>query len=170
MLSKKMQDVLNKQINEEIFSAYLYLSMSSHFQNEGLQGFANWMYVQYQEEITHAMKFLNYINERNGKVILKAIKEPQHNWASPTKAISDALKHEEHITSTIYNLVTLADKEKDYATKSMLQWYVDEQVEEEANAHQILDNLKLVGTSKDALLMLDRELGQRTFVDETAKK
>ena len=170
MLSKKMQDAINKQINEEIFSAYLYLSMSSHFKSVNLQGFANWMYVQYQEEMTHAMKFLNYINERNGKVVLKAIKEPQHSWTSPTTAIADALKHEEYITSTIYNLVTLTDKEKDYATKSMLQWYIDEQVEEEANAQKILDDLKLLGPSKDGLMILDRELGQRTFVDETAKK
>jgi len=170
MLSKKMQDAINKQINEEIFSAYLYLSMSSDFTNKGLQGFANWMYVQYQEEITHAIKFLNYINERNGKVVLKAIKEPQHSWTSPTKAIEDSLKHEEYITSKIHDLVTLAEKEKDYATKSMLQWYIDEQVEEEANAHKILDNLKLLGSSKDGLMILDRELGQRIFVDATTKK
>jgi ferritin len=170
MLSKKMLDAINKQINEEIFSAYLYLSMSSHFQNISLQGFANWMYVQYQEEMTHAMKFLNYINERNGKVVLKTIKEPQHSWTSPTTAIADALKHEEYITSKIYDLVNLAEKEKDYATKSMLQWYIDEQVEEEANAQKILDSLKLIGSSKDSLLMLDRELGQRVFVDETIAK
>ncbi len=163
MIDKDVEEELNKQINEEMYSAYLYLSMSAYFENIGLKGFANWMYVQYQEEMGHAMKFYRYVQERGGKVRLYAIKEPPHEWKSPLDAFEQTLKHEKHITECINNLVDLAEKKKDRATFNLLQWYIDEQVEEEANDEEIIAQLKLIGDNGQGLLMLDRELGQRTY-------
>jgi ferritin len=169
MLSKKLEKTINEQINEELFSAYIYLSMSAWFETQNLKGFANWMYIQYQEEVTHAMKFFRYINERGGQVILEAVQKPETDWKNPFLAFEETLKHEKHITSKINNLVTIARVEKDYATESFLAWYVDEQVEEEANAMEILAQLKMIGESKTGLLMLDKELSTRVFVDATKK-
>ncbi len=163
MLKQKIEKSFNEQITEELFSSYLYLSMSAYFQSVNLPGFANWMRVQAQEELMHAMKFYDYINERRGRVLLKEIKTPQHEWKSPLEIFEDALKHEEYITEKINNLVDLSIKEKDHASNIFLQWFVNEQVEEEASADDIINRLKLVGDSKGGLFMLDRELGTRVF-------
>ncbi len=164
MIDKEIEEAINKQINEELYSSYLYLSMSAYFENIGLRGFANWMYVQYQEEKDHAMKFYRYLIERGGRVKLYAIKEPPHEWDSPLHAFEETLKHEKHITECINNLVDLAEKKKDRATFNLLQWYVDEQVEEEANDEEIIQMLKMIGDQGHGLLMLDRELASRTYV------
>ena len=159
MLGKKMEQALNDQINEEYFSSYLYLSMAAYFEAENLPGFARWMQLQSQEELEHAMKFFAYINERGGRVTLKAIKTPEKSWKSPLEVFQAAYKHEQHITGCINKLVDQAVKEKDHATNSMLKWFVDEQVEEEANASAIVEKLKLAKGATGALFMLDRELG-----------
>jgi len=168
-ISKKMQTAINEQINAEIYSAYMYLGMSTHFQTNGLPGFANWMYVQWQEELTHAMKFLKYVEERGGKVELKQIDCPPQDWKSSLQIMQASLKHEQHVTSLINKLVELSLEEKDYATHNMLQWYISEQVEEEANVSAIIDELEMVGDNKQGFLMIDRELRGRAFVDETKK-
>lgn len=167
VINEKMQNAINEQINAEIYSAYMYLSMSAYFQTQGLQGFANWMYIQWQEEMTHAMKFFNYIHERGGKITLKEIKQPPHAWSSALEVMEASLEHEQLVTSLINNLVDISLKEKDYATNNMLQWYVKEQVEEEDNVSTIIDELKMIGDNKHGLLMLDKELRGRTFTDET---
>ncbi len=169
MITKKVEDAINKQINAELWSAYLYLSMSTYFANEGLSGFANWMRIQWQEETAHAMKFFDYLIERNGKPVLKAIDTVPNKWKSPLNVFEEVLKHEIHVTSLINTLMDIAIEQKDHATKSMLQWFVDEQVEEEANAQAIIDNLKLVQGQGNGMFMIDRELKQRVFVDPTAK-
>ena len=166
MIDKEMEEALNKQINEEMYSAYLYLAMSSYFESIGLKGFAHWMYVQYQEEVGHAMKLYRYIFERGGKVKLYAIKEPPSEWESPLHAFEETLKHEQHITQCINDLVDLAEKKKDRATFNLLQWFINEQVEEEANDEEIISQLKLIGNSGHGLLMLDRELGKRVAGQE----
>ncbi|SHE89867.1 ferritin [Marinitoga hydrogenitolerans DSM 16785] len=163
MISAVMEDALNKQINEELFSAYLYLSMSAYFERKGLKGFANWMNVQYQEETFHAMKMYNYLLGRGGKVKLLAIKEPKNEWNSPLEVFKETLEHEKHITKCINDLVDLAEKEHDRATFNFLQWYIDEQVEEEANDEEIIAKLELIKDNPNALFMLDRELAARTF-------
>ncbi len=163
MIDKEIEEAINRQINEEMYSSYLYLSMSAYFESLGLKGFANWMYVQYQEEKDHAMKFYRYLIERGGRVKLYAIKEPPHEWNSPLHAFEETLKHERHITKCINDLVDLAEKKKDRATFNLLQWYVDEQVEEEANDEEIIQMLKMIGDHGHGLLMLDRELAKRTY-------
>ncbi|SRR6056297_3084815 len=170
MLKEKVLKAINEQINAEQYSAFLYLSMSAWLENEGLPGFANWMYVQYQEELTHANKFFKYVNERGGKVELKGIEQMPVEFESVTEVMERSLEHEQHVTSLINNLVDMAIEEKDHATQSFLKWYVDEQVEEEANVSEILDDLKLISGKGNGLLMLDRELRSRTFVDETAEE
>lgn len=169
MITKKVEEAINKQINAEFWSAYLYLSMSAYYSSVGLSGFANWMRVQWQEEVSHALKFFDYLVERGGTPILTAIDDVQKKWDTPLAAFEEVQKHEQHVTSLINNLMDVAIEEKDHATKSMLQWYVDEQVEEEANAQTIVDNLRLVGGKGDGLLLLDRELKLRVFVDATVK-
>ncbi|WP_035588980.1 ferritin [Hippea jasoniae] len=166
MLKKEMVDALNKQINEELYSAYLYLSMAAWFDSIGLNGFSNWMMVQYKEETDHAMKFFNYLSQQGEPVKLMAIKEPPNSWESPLHAFEETLKHEQHITACINELVDLAEKLKDRATYNMLQWFIDEQVEEEANDREIIDILKLIDGSKNGLFMLDRELAQRQYTPE----
>ncbi|HDP94640.1 MAG TPA: ferritin [Candidatus Aminicenantes bacterium] len=161
MIKKTIQDALNQQINEELFSAYLYLSMAAQFDEMNLGGFSHWMEKQAQEELEHAMKFYHFINERGGRVELQAIKVPQKDWDSASKMMSESLAHEEHITTCIHNLVELATREKDYATMNMLQWFVNEQVEEEAGVTKIVEKLKLIGERGQGLFMLDRELGAR---------
>jgi len=167
MLKDKVQNAINEQINAEQYSALLYLSMSAWFSDKGLPGFANWMYVQYQEELTHANKFFNYVNERSGKVVLKAIDQMPTEWESIVAVVEATLAHEQHVTELINNLVDIAVQEKDHATQSFLKWFVDEQVEEEANVTEILDTLKLINGQGNGIFMLDRELRGRTFVDTT---
>lgn len=163
MLSEKLQTALNKQINAELWSAYLYLSMSAHFAADGKPGFANWFKIQFKEEQDHAMKFFNYVIERGGKVTLKPIADVQSSWDSPLAAFDDTLKHEREVTAMINNLVTLAKEEKDYATESMLKWFVDEQVEEEATAISYIDALKMIKDNGFGIYTLDKELQGRTY-------
>lgn len=169
MLKERVLKALNEQVNAEQYSALLYLSMSAWFEDKGLPGFANWMYVQYQEELTHANKIFKYVVERSGKAELKAIKQMPTEFDSVIDVVEKTLAHEQHVTELINNLVDVANEERDHATQSFLQWFVDEQVEEEANVTEILDSLKLVeGEGKgNGLFMLDRELRQRVFVDAT---
>ena len=167
MLKEKILKALNEQINAEQYSALLYLSMSAWLETKGLAGFANWMYVQYQEELTHANKIFKYVVERGGKVELKGIEQMPVDFESVVSIAEMTLEHEQHVTSLINNLVDIAIEERDHATRSFLTWFVDEQVEEEANASEILDNLKLTSGHGNGLFMIDRELQKRTFVDET---
>jgi ferritin len=169
MLKERVLKALNEQINAEQYSALLYLSMSAWFEDKGLPGFANWMYVQYQEELTHANKIFKYVIERSGKVELKGIEQMPVEFESVLQVAEKTLEHEQHVTSLINNIVDIAVEERDHATQSFLKWFVDEQVEEEANATEIIDDLKLIeGEGRgNGLFMLDRELRQRTFVDET---
>ena len=166
MLKEEMADALNDQIREELFSAHLYLSMSAYFESIGLKGFANWMIVQYREETEHAMRIYHYLVSQGARIRLQAIKEPQTDWASPLEVFEATLKHEEHITDCINKLVDIAEEIKDRATNNFLQWFIDEQVEEEENARQIINRLKLVNDNKNGLFMLDKELGQRQFVSQ----
>ncbi len=166
-LSEKMAEAINKQINEEFYSAYLYLAMASYLESQKLKGAATWMEIQYQEEIGHAMKFYAYMNERGARVVLKAIKEPQKEWNSMLEVFEDAYKHEQYITSLINDLANLAMEEKDHATLALLQWFINEQVEEEANTSEIVDKINFVKDSPNGLYMLDRELGQRPVATTT---
>ncbi|MCX7679324.1 MAG: ferritin [Spirochaetes bacterium] len=162
MLSAKLSEELNKQINEEIYSAYLYFSMAAYFHAENFSGFARWMEVQAMEELTHAKKFFDYIIERGGKVTLSAIEKPQGEWKSAIDAFEAAYAHEQHVTKRINHLMEIAIAEKDYATIAMLQWFVTEQVEEEATASGIVAKLKMV-SGTNGIFYLDKELGTRTF-------
>ncbi|MBM4028092.1 MAG: ferritin [Planctomycetes bacterium] len=161
MMTDKMEKALNEQINEELFSSYLYLAMSAWFELQNLPGFASWMKVQAGEEHAHAMKFFDFIHERRGTVTLKAIKEPAKEWKSPLAAFEAAFGHEQHITGRINDLMNRALAEKDHATAEMLQWFVKEQVEEEASADRIVQMLKMAAGGPGALLMLDHQLGER---------
>ena len=157
-----MQDALNAQIKEEMASAHLYLSMAAYFHSAGFDGMAHWMKVQTKEEMEHAMKLFEHIIERGGRVEVPELEQPQKEWSSPLEAFQAAYKHEQYITGKIHDLVDLAEREKDRAAANMLQWYVDEQVEEEANAEAIINKLEMVGDSGNGMLMMDQELGQRT--------
>ena len=163
MISEKMQDAINEQINAELYSAYLYLAMNAYFESANLPGFANWMRVQTQEELTHAMKLYDYVNERGGRVTLKAIAQPPVEWDSPLAAFEAAYKHEQKVTGLINELVNLAIAQKDHAANTFLQWFVNEQVEEEKSADEIVQKLRLTGEAPAALFMLDQQLGQRVF-------
>jgi ferritin len=167
MLTKKMETELNKQLNAEYWSAYLYLSMSAYCAEIGLAGAANWMRIQYQEEISHALKFFDYIIARGGVVELMPIAEVPRKWDNIITIFEETLKHEQKVTALINNLMDVAIDERDHAAKSFLQWYVDEQVEEEDNVRTILDQLKLVGGAGNGLFMIDKDLSQRVFVDTT---
>lgn len=169
MINKKVQNKINEQINEELFSAYLYLSMSAYFEGMNLSGFANWMRIQAQEEQFHAMKFFDYLNERGGTVELLAIEKPANSWKSILNIFEETLKHEEHITSKINDLAKLAFKEGDFASSNFLQWYIDEQVEEEATASNILEQIRFLGDNKHGLLMLDREFKTRVYTSPVAE-
>ena len=164
MLSEKMINSLNGQINKELYSAYLYLSMAAHSTSIGLNGFANWFYVQVKEELTHAEKFYNYINQQGGKVVLDAIDEPDKDFSSPADLFKRTLEHEKKVTKMINDLVDLAKKQNDHATETCLQWFVTEQIEEEANATENVQKLKLVGKDGNGLLMVDSQLATRVFV------
>ncbi|MBD3220032.1 ferritin [bacterium] len=167
MLTDKMHQALNDQLQAEFFSAYLYLSMAAYFEDEGLEGMANWMTIQFQEEQTHAMKFYRYIIERGGRVELQALEKPQKDWPSPLAVFEEAFEHEKMISGRINDLAELAIAEKDHATHNMLQWFIAEQVEEEAAVDTIVNQLKMVGDQGHGLFMIDREMRGRTFVDET---
>jgi len=163
MLSTNVEKVLNHHINAEFYSAYLYLSMSAWLKSKNLSGFANWMRVQYDEEIFHAMKMFNYVTERGGKVILEAIDTPKTEWRDIIEIFNDSLEHEQKVTARINDLADVATEEKDYATFNFLQWFIAEQVEEEATASALLEKLKLVEGKGSGLFMLDREASARVF-------
>jgi ferritin len=156
-----MQDSLNAQLNAELYSSYLYLSMAAYYESIDLKGFSHWMRVQAQEELYHAMKFYDFINENGGKAIMRPIDGPPTEWDSPSGPFDNTLKHEQKVTGLINDLVNLAIEEKDHATNNFLQWFVKEQVEEEASANELVQKLKLTGGEGNGLLMLDRELAQR---------
>ncbi len=163
MLTDKIQEALNDQLNFELYSGYIYLAMSADFEAKNLPGFASWMHVQWEEEFAHAMKLFHYVGERGGKVELRGIDQPTQEWPSAQAAFETALHHERIVTGRINQLVELAREEKDQATYNFLQWFVDEQVEEEATADGVLQQLRMMGDFGPGLLMLDRELGARTF-------
>ena len=167
MIPKKIEKAFNEQINAETYSAYLYWSMSAALEDMQLPGFAGWMRAQAQEEMTHAAKFYHHIVERSGRVKMTAIKAPPVEWESLEKMFNDVLKHEQLVTSLIHKLVDLAMDEKDYAAQIFLQWFVSEQVEEEAGVEEVLGKLRLVGDRKGGLYMLDKEMGQRVFTAPT---
>src|SRR4030042_211078 len=169
MVTKKVEKSLNDQINAELYSAYMYLSMSAYFEAENLPGFAQGMKVQWQEEIKHAMKIYDYVIERGGRITLKAIDEPPSRWKSPLDAFQATYKHEQVVTGRINDLVNLAVAEKDHATNAFLQWFVNEQVEEEMSANNVVQNLKTAADAPGALFMIDRELGQRVFTPPAAQ-
>ncbi len=161
MLSKVMQGEINEQIKNELYSAYLYISMSAHFEAANLPGFAHWMRLQSQEEVLHAMKFFDFVNNRNSRVVLQAIDQPPVEFESPLDIFEQTLEHERKVTAMIGRLYKLALEESDYSTQVMLQWFIEEQVEEEASAEQIVGMLQMIGDETQSLIMLDRELGQR---------
>lgn len=163
MINKKVEEAINSQINAEQYSGYLYLSMMSYFQNKGLKGFAHWMEVQAAEEFAHSRKFYQYLFDRGGKVMLKPIDGPPTDWKSPEHVFEEVYRHEQKVTSLINGLVDLSIAEKDHASNQMLQWFVAEQVEEEASALEILDELKLIKDDGNGMLMKDRELAQRAL-------
>lgn len=168
MLSEKMESALNAQINAEFWSAYLYLSMSVHFAVDGKPGFSNWFRQQFTEEQGHALKIMDYFIERGGKVELKPIDKVTLSWESPLAAFEDTLKHEQEVTKMINNLVKLAKDEDDYATESMLKWFVDEQVEEESTAQGYIDALKMIKDNGFGIYTLDKELGSRQAAVDSA--
>ena len=164
MICEKLESAFNTQINKELFSEYLYLSMQAYFETLNLTGFVNWMSVQVQEEHAHGMGMFNYLNERGGRVELLAIDKPKTHWNSPLDVFEEVLKHEQYVTSCINGLMDVAEEVKDRAALSFLDWYLKEQVEEENNVGNLLAKLKLIGDDKHALLLLDKDLMARTFV------
>jgi len=163
MLNEKMEAALNRQINAELSSAYLYLSMAAYFHAVDLTGCAAWMRAQTQEEILHAMKIYDFVAERGGRVLLEPIEGPRTDWESPLAAFHHALRHEGLVTGLINDLMDLAMAQRDHATQIFLQWFVTEQVEEEASVGAVVQRLKLAGETAGGLFMVDKELGQRTF-------
>lgn len=163
MLSKQLHDALNAQINAEMWSAYLYLSMSMDAEAKGLKGVANWFYVQFQEEQDHARILMNYILSRNAEVRLPPIAEVRTSWDSPLEMFRDTLEHEQKVTAMINNLAAIAAGDKDYASSNMLVWFIDEQVEEEESAREMIGACEAVEGNKFGLYMLDKELAARTY-------
>lgn len=163
MISKEMEAALNEQINAELWSAYLYLSMAMQFENAGQSGVANWFKVQFKEEQAHAEIFMNYINQRGGRVTLRAIDAVPTEWATPLDAFRATLEHEQKVTAMINNLFAMAEAEKDYATRDRLAWFVSEQVEEEDNARTLIDKFSMIGNDGMGLYMLNQELAGRTY-------
>lgn len=161
MIGIAMQDAMNEQINKEFFSSYLYLSMAAYFEERNLSGFAHWMRMQADEERGHAMRFYDFIVDRGGRVVLKAIDAPKTDWSSSLEVAQEVAEHEAKVTASIYSLYELAMQEKDYPAQTMLQWFINEQVEEEKNAAEIVANLKLIEERGTAVLMLDKQLGKR---------
>lgn len=166
-MEKTVEKVINEQINAEFWSAYLYLSMSMHFANAGYAGIANWFAVQFKEEQDHATIFMNYVNSRGGKVELAPIAAVDTSWESPLAAFEATLAHEKKVTAMINNIYAVADKANDIATKSMLTWFVDEQVEEEETARGFIDALRMIGDNGYGLYMFDKELATRTYSTPT---
>ena len=164
MISEKLQEAFNEQINKEFYSEYLYLAMKVYFQELNLQGFVNWFDVQVQEEHAHAMGMVNYLNERGGKIELRAIDKPVLEGNTPLEVFEHVLRHEEYVTSRINHVMDVAEEVKDRAAMHLLDWYIKEQVEEEASVGGVLATLKLIGDDKKALLLLDKDLATRTFV------
>ncbi len=158
-----METALNQQINKEMYSAYLYMSMSAHSTHIGLTGFANWFMVQYKEEMEHAMRIYKYVHDQGNKVNLIDIEKPPSSFKDPIEMFQQTLKHEQFITSSINELMDLAMKENDHATQIFLHWFITEQIEEEANDNEIIGKLKLVGDKGNGIFMIDKELGKRTF-------
>ena len=167
MISEKMEKAFNDQINAEMYSAYLYLSMHAYVESLGLKGFSNWMYVQTQEEMAHAMGLYNYVLTRGGKIDLGAIEKPQGSWNNIKEVVKAVLEHERKVTGLINGLVDVAETEKDRAAMGFLDWYVKEQVEEEDNVETMLARLNLIGSDVNALLNYDKELAARVFVAPT---
>lgn len=163
MMSKTMEKAINGQINAELYSSYMYLAMSAWFTNKGMAGFANWMRQQAQEEMFHAIKMYDFVGERGGKVLLEAIDKPPGDWKTSIEVFQATLAHEQKVTGLINNLVNQAMDERDHASNIFLQWFITEQVEEEANVSAILDKLKLIGKETGGLFALDQELAQRVF-------
>ena len=163
MLNPKIEEALNEQINAEMWSAYLYLSRSLYFESCGRSGFANWYRVQFQEEQAHALALMDYVNARDGRVVLKPVSEVPVEWESARAAFINTLEHEQKVTTLIHNLYALAEEEKDFATRQKLNTFVAEQVEEEDNVRKIIDDLTLVGEDGIGIFQIDRELAQRTF-------
>ncbi|TDJ56911.1 MAG: ferritin [Ignavibacteria bacterium] len=161
MISQKIQDALNTQLNAEFYSSYFYLSMSAYFESNDLQGFSRWFRVQANEEYSHAMKIFNYIYQIGGVVKLMKIDGPKTDWDSFLEVFEDTFEHEQKVTKSINTLLDLSMTEKDYATVNFLQWFVSEQVEEEATSQQNVKKMKMIGDSKSGLFMLDKELGSR---------
>jgi ferritin len=161
MISDKMQDALNEQVNKEFFSAYMYLAMSAYCSTIGLPGFANWMRMQYEEEIMHVTKMYDYIMGQGGVIDLKAIEQPDREYGTPLAIFETTLEHEQLVTNLIHRIMDLAVEERDYATQTFLQWYVTEQVEEESNVNDILAPLRMVGEDKGGLMMIDQQLAVR---------
>ncbi len=166
MISNKVQKAFNSQLNEELYSSYLYLSMAAHFEAKNLKGFAHWFRIQSQEEYTHALKFFNFILQKGGKVSLTQIATPKIEWNSIAEVFNDTLAHEQKITKLINELVEVSMGEKDYAAHTFLQWFVTEQVEEEANVEEIIQKIEMIGDNKSGLFLLDNELGSRTVGTE----
>jgi ferritin len=166
MFSKKMVQAMNDQIHHELESAYIYLSMAAYFEAENYPGFSHWMKMQFEEEMAHAFRFYDYIHSRGERVVLQAIEQPPTNFDSPLAAFETSLAHEQKITADIHRLYALATEEKDYPSLSFLQWFIDEQVEEEEHVGGVVENIRRVGDVSHALLMLDRELGQRQPEEE----
>ena len=161
MIKENVQAALNEQLNSELYASYYYLSMSAYFHAANLTGFASWMRAQSQEELMHAMKIYDFINDREGEVALTTIAAPKRRWDDSLAAFEDAYQHEKAVTAQIYDLVDLSVSERDHATNTFLQWFVTEQVEEEATASDIVNKLKLVGNDGNGLFILDRDLGAR---------
>lgn len=168
MISKKMNDALNAQVNAEMFSSYLYLSMSAWCNERSLTGFGNWMRVQAQEELFHGMKIYDYILERGGQVKLAAIDQPSADWESPLAVIEEVAQHEAKVTGLINDLMEVAILEKDHAANIFLQWFVEEQVEEEASVGEVLERLKMIGDASAGMFAMDMELGKRVFTEPSA--
>jgi ferritin len=168
VLGKAVEDAMNEQIKNELFSAYQYLSMAALCEAENLPGFAHWMRAQTREETEHAMKFYDFILDRNGRVVLQGIDGPLVEFGSPLEVFEKALEHERRVTAMINDLYGLAARENDYASQTFLQWFVTEQVEEEKNAGDVVETLRMIGDGSEALFLLDRELGQRQTQEQAA--
>ena len=163
MIGERLNAAINDQIKNELESYYIYLSMAAYFHSNSLDGMGHWMRAQAHEEMIHAMKFMEHLIDRGGKVVLQDLKQLKTEWNSPLEAFQDALEHEKFISGKIDELTTIAREEKDYASEPLLAWFTDEKIEEEATAGKIVDELAMIGEDKSALLMLDRELGGRAY-------
>ena len=165
MLTDRLQEAINQQINSEMYSAHLYLSMAAYFETLSLTGFARWMRLQFDEETSHALKLFDYVNDRDGRVTLQAIEQPPIEFESPHSVMRIALEHERHVTAMINNLYALAVAENDYPTHVLLEWFVSEQVEEEKTLIEIVDRMDLIGDDGTGLIIMDQRLGERNATD-----